>query len=269
MQPQTFKPSSKNSAASDFINLWESKESDADAQTKLKAILNSCELTGRVSHGQADDPAFGKLLSADEWKRLSWVFGPDALPNFLGKSARGICLTLGCGEDWLDYKLRNGKLFKLCIFPSESVSGTKATWDGVQILLEKYYPEVWPKISCHYDDISRMTTGEIERMASYDMNQANLVGRDPLTGESTSEHYMSLQRLQHIESPSLVQVRQFLWDEIGLGKLFRGDGYTYDDDGNQGNLEYLAKQMPLMGIEGAAIVDIVPSRAEDDIGLTK
>jgi len=26
-----------------------------------------------------DEPGFGKLLSADEWKKLSWVFGPDAL----------------------------------------------------------------------------------------------------------------------------------------------------------------------------------------------
>ena len=28
-----------------------------------------------------------------------------------------------------------------------------------------------------------------------------------------------------------MQVRQFLWDEIGLKGLYRGDGLTYDDDG--------------------------------------
>ena len=76
-------------------------------------------------HGQPDDQGFGKLLSADEWKRLSWVFGSDALAGFLGESPRGICLRLGFGEEWLDEKLKRGKLFKLCIFPSASVSATQ------------------------------------------------------------------------------------------------------------------------------------------------
>ena len=53
---------------------------------------------------------------------------------------------------------------------------------------------------------------------------------------------------------------QFLWDEIGLKGLYRGDGLTYDDDGRPGNREFLARQMPLSAIEGAVIVDVVPSR---------
>ena len=58
-------------------------------------LLSSCELTGRMIHGFPTDAGFGKLLSSDDWKRLSWVFGPDALPQFLGKSPRGVCLALG------------------------------------------------------------------------------------------------------------------------------------------------------------------------------
>ena len=71
---------------------------------------------------------------------------------------------------------------------------------------------------------------------------------------------MSLQRLARIAEPSAVQVRQFLWDEIGLKGLYRGDGLSYDDDGQPGNREFLARQMPLSAIEGAVVVDVVPSR---------
>ena len=69
-------------------------------------------------------------------------------------------------------------------------------------------------------------------------------------------------RHQRIAAPSdgALQVRQFLWDEIGLKGLYRGDGLTYDDDGQPGNREFLARQMPLSAIEGAVVVDVVPSR---------
>jgi hypothetical protein len=43
----------------------------------------------------------------------------------------------------------------------------------------------------------------------------NLAGRNPATGESKEARYMTLRRLQEREG-TLVQVRQFLWDEIGL-----------------------------------------------------
>ena len=70
---------------------------------------------------------------------------------------------------------------------------------------------------------------------------------------------MSLQRLSRIEEPSAVQIRQFLWDEIGLKDLYRGDGFTYDDGGRRGNREFLARQMRISEIEGVVVVDVVPS----------
>ena len=73
---------------------------------------------------------------------------------------------------------------------------------------------------------------------------------------------MSLQRLvRRIEksAPTVVQVRQWLWDEIGLKSLYSGDGYTYDDNGDRGPREYLARNAPLADIQGIAVLDVVPS----------
>ena len=55
-------------AAREFIELWRSGAHDDAA---LAGLLARCELSGRMIHGQPDDPGFGKLLSADEWKRAA------------------------------------------------------------------------------------------------------------------------------------------------------------------------------------------------------
>jgi hypothetical protein len=62
-------------------------------------------------------------------------------------------------------------------------------------LLEKHYPEVWPKLSKHLPQIRSMSSEEIEKLAGYDMLEVNLVGRDHATGESKDDRYISLQKL--------------------------------------------------------------------------
>ena len=264
----TNEPPTGGGAAHEYIALWQSGRCDEEALAELQEILARCPLSGRMIHGFPPDrdPGFGRLLSSDEWKRLSWVFGPDALSSFLGKDARGICLELGFGETWLEQKLKEGKLFKLAIFPSSSADAAPATWDGVESLLEANYPEVWePHVKTHYATIRGQPFAAIQALAEYDMLQANLAGRDHATGESSHPGYMSLQRLvRQIEKgdPTVVQVRQWLWDEIGLKSLYRGDGYAYDDNGTRGPLEYLARNAPLADIQGVVVLDVVPSAGE-------
>jgi len=57
----------------------------------------------------------------------------------------------------------------------------------------------------------------------------------------------------------MVEVRQFLWDEIGLKGNYTGTGFTKDDNGNSGPPEYLARNMPLKDIVGIAIANVVPA----------
>lgn len=265
----TFQAESSSScaAAEEFIALWQSGACDDQAHAALARLLERVPLSGRMTHGDSHDPEFGRgLLSSDRWKRLSWIFGSDALPGFLGKSAREICLQLGFGEKWLDDKIPKGKKFKLAIFPSLSVDAQPATWDGIRCLVERTYPEVWPKILRHLPQIRAMRIEEIEAQANYkdglDMLQTNLVARHggalDTEGESDSENYISLQRLLKREG-TLVEVRQFLWDEVGVKGLYSGDGYTLSEDGKKGVREYLARNRRLEDIEGCVLFDVDPS----------
>eukprot|EP01045_Picozoa_sp_COSAG04_P012685 COSAG04_NODE_863_length_9800_cov_12.998248_12_plen_177_part_00 len=92
--PEQLRRQHSTTAAADFVRLWRSGACDAAAHAQLAQLLERCPLSGRMIHGFPDDPGLGRLLSTDEWKRLSWVFGPEALPGFLGKSAREICLAV-------------------------------------------------------------------------------------------------------------------------------------------------------------------------------
>ena len=91
-----------------------------------------------------------------------------------------------------------------------------------------------------------MSFTEIQALAKYDMENANLTGRKGgalnVDGESDNKNYISLQRFI-VREGTLVEVRQFLYDEVGLKKLFTGDGRTINDDGESGPVEYLARNV--------------------------
>ena len=88
------------------------------------------------------------------------------------------------------------------------------------------------------------------------MDEANLKGRDPETLLGRDPNYVSLKVLQSIEAPTCVQVRQFLWDEIGMKGLFSGTSITEPDDGSIGVLEYLVPNMSIADIHGCAVMDL-------------
>jgi len=161
-------------------------------------------------------------------------------------------------QEWINGSLAKGKRFKLAIFPSAMADAQQATWDGVEHLLRRVYPEVWEsKVERHFATIRRTPFSDIEAQAGYDMLKVNLAGRDPATGESEDPRYMTLRRLQEREG-KIVQVRQFLWDEIGL-KLYTGDGYTRSDDGTQGPAEFLCRNLEILQVAGVAVIDVDPS----------
>eukprot|EP00750_Incisomonas_marina_P030714 INCI7642.1.p1 GENE.INCI7642.1~~INCI7642.1.p1 ORF type:complete len:476 (-),score=56.39 INCI7642.1:1223-2650(-) len=257
-----------SSAVARFLEIWQSGACDSAARKEVEALLSSTPLGGRVLHGYEHMPGFGRLLSADEWKRLSWVFGPEAFPQFLGKTPREVCLMLGFGARWLKASLEKGKAFQLVLFPMDSVGATRADWDGVEHLLKIHYQHVWETaVECHFAHLRETPFQDIQAAAGYDMAEVNLAGRDPVSGESADPRYMSLQRLQKRISESTrpvtaIEVRQFLYDEIGLKKLFTGCGTTHNDDGNPGIPEYLAENRQLQDIQGCAVYKFEPATAD-------
>ena len=250
------------SAAHTFIDLWQKKDTSPKAKAKLEQILSATPLSGRISYGKKQQQGFGVYLAAEEWRRISWVFGPDAIRKFLGMSARDICLDLGFGESFLDERIAGGYEFIMVVFPSSSTDTKQATWEGAEYFLEAHYPEVWNKISAQLPQIKAMTFEELAKVAGYDMEAVNMVGRDHATGESADENYISLQRLVRRKG-TLVEVRQFLWDELQFSRLYTGTGHTMNEDGGVGPPEYMVRNMKLLDIKGLVMISVVPMEEND------
>jgi len=262
-------------AAAEFISLWLSGANDTTAHDQLSQLLdNGGPLYGRIIHGLNEED-FDRL-STDKWKRLSWIFGPDALHHFLGRNLVEVCLFLGFGSSWIEQKVSQEVMFKLCIFPETGVEMCEqATWNGIFTLLEHTYPETWPYIRTYKDIIINTPFQEIEELAGYSMKAVNMIGRDPNTGDSTDPRYMTLKKLLYFfENSSLVRenscenissaeekhamivFRQFLFDELGVKELFTGNGMTLSDDPEKhpSCREYLTRTIPLREIPGCVLI---------------
>ena len=85
------------------------------------------------------------------------------------------CGYVGFGEGWLDAKLDQGKRFKLAVFPRHRLGlgdhGLVGRRRGTSRGRPASYPEVWPRLSTHFEAIRGMTIDEIEAQAGYDMRQ--------------------------------------------------------------------------------------------------
>lgn len=277
---------------------------------------------GRVIHGCQEEDFTNLSCNRDAhgvlWKRTAWVFGPDALERFVGKSAKEFCLLLGFDERWLKEKCDKGVIFKLAVFPvsgdatkvcfeesqtkksfrlrssltdyysvekcgaalrdrgfggdsiatgktacfsshSGLLCARRATWDGVADMIRIAFPEVATKVFHHLPAIRSMPYEEIEKMAGYSLFEVNLQGREA----EMHTRYVSLARLTEMENPSLPQIRQFLFDEIGCNVLFVGDGFTRNENEDQdveASLprlkEYLVMNYNLAEIAGCTVTDL-------------
>jgi len=178
-------------------------------------------------------------LSTETWKRLSWILGDYDLQNLIGKNDNQIGDYVGLLPVWIQTHLNNGYTFKLLVF--KTLNCYQATWDNVFKLVEEYYPEVWPKVSVWIEKVKTTPWEEVEKMANFNFLEVSFKGR-------MDDNYIILKRLQEREG-TFINVRSFLYFEIGLKELFKGDGFAYSETGIRGGAEYLTANCPVKELQ--------------------
>jgi len=222
----------------DFKVLWESGRCDEEAKNELKEILARGPLCGRLIHAR---PSQFEYLNSCEWKKFSFVFGAESLEAFLGKDARGVAAVLEIPPMTIEKQLNYGHAYKLVLFAGGAdFDCVRADWEGLEHMIRGYYPEVAGKVIAKIPEIRNLTFNEINDMADYDMKQAAssrvFYGRD--LGDFNG---------------TVVGVRQWLWDHVGLGRDYTGTGYTR---GRSGTPEYFAVNRPLRELPGYDFIDL-------------
>lgn len=240
----------KRAAVERFVEAYENKAEDGTG----KLLTNDDylrHLAGRVTRGSSEDD-FLYLQKDASAKKFAWVMGEDGLSLFLMRSNLEALRSLGCEDRWIRKKLENGEHFRLGIF-HRSDKCVPATWDNVFKLIESDYSEtISGKIRKHIQALKTKSYDEIEEQARlsylagasyFDVNELSV------HGYSTDPRFMSEERFSECEG-TLEESRGFLYNRLGLSRLFDGSGFTKDANERLLVREYLQPNVPVSDIPG-------------------
>ena len=141
-------------------------------------------------------------------------------------------------------------LFKPSAYPTLNNRGplfVPATWDGVTQLVQSLYPDVYPDLVQHLQTLKDTPFEEFEREAGFEFLESikNESGSLP-----NGAPFYSYEKYCSLPTPRRAwQVRLFLYCEMRLLKLFRGDGYAEMKDGRAGCLEYLCPNVHISALD--------------------
>ena len=215
----------------------------------LPSNCNLTSLYGRITRGINEDD-FCRLSSEPD-KRLSWVFDHETLCSLLGMSHLDMLIKLGHTMEWIRYQLNANKKFKLMIFSVPSDEVKLATWDNIFALLAKFYPEINSTIWHRY-------AKQLKEMKFKEIDPEGIIVKNYYLGRS-SDGYMHTNRFLNLENqPTLLQVRAFLHNQVGLNELFEGNGRTVMYDGILSDKEYMTYNRFLKEFNEYALLDLNP-----------
>jgi hypothetical protein len=221
-------------------------------QSTVTADIDFGGLCCRLMRGRGDEE-FEWLGFPPSSKRVTWVsiasnLSLNSLLFDKTQAIKNVANFMGKPLDWVVKKQREGDRFKMALMPQ--VNCTRADWIGLTEILKMAYPEI---------------AGTIARMSDLLVNTPfDIVekGLAPLTFRSIKDEgeghpkYMTLQRLQSDPSPSLWQLRGFLYNIVGVNELYRGDGFVYNEEGLRQGEEFLCENLQVSEIVGCSLFSL-------------
>jgi hypothetical protein len=245
-----------------FAKLFETKHKQDDANITIKEE-HLRQIAGRVTQG-SNEADFEYLQKDKSAKKFAWVMSGDGLNLFLKQSNIQALRSIGFEDRWIRKKLEDGDFFRLGVF-YRSDKSVLATWDRVLSLIDNYYPKpIAVKIWRHAEALKRMTFDEIEGRArlSY-LHGGSYFDIDELavSGYSDDSRFMSEERFLVCEG-TLEESRGFLYNRLGLSRLFDGSGFTKHSSGQLFAQEYLQPNVPIRDLPSFRYLDLAIDSAD-------
>ncbi len=135
----------------------------------------------------------------------------------------------------------------LILFTKVNGDIVPATWDGVLHTIRTHYSKACEDVLMYREELHSKSVSDFEKEAGFKFLDAkkNISGSDPLLPPFHNYTYFL-----SLPSPRKVwQVRLFLYCELRLLSLFKGDGYTYKENGSRGTKEYLCPNFTLSSLD--------------------
>jgi hypothetical protein len=224
------------------MNLVDYKDLFVEGKKTTLPITGIC---GRILRGKS--PKDFETLTDDPQRDIIMLMGGDGLEKILGKSGYEALVTIGYMLDYIEYKVKSGFEFKLVVF-NEGEIAKLATWDNLARLVSEIYPLAKTKIYNRLEELKKTSFSEIERRAGRIFNTIDKAGPE-------DKNFITYEKFINSEG-TLIDVRAFLYHTVHLRELYSGDGFTYDEDGKKGLMEFIAPNCRLEELGDYYLIDM-------------
>ena len=218
------------------------------------------DLCGRIIRGKDDHKDF-EHLGFPRDKKLVWVAGPRLLQTGLEIARadpddvpRRIADAIGYSAEEVRKLMAEGFTFKLVVFPK--VFCKKADWKGLIRMSLIVYPLVASVLARHSKHLEEHSFAKLEAELQAAVGSQHTFQSLRDKGCDDGNH-ITLHRLSTLgQSASPWHARAFLYNAVGANELYKGDGWTYDQQGNAKMQEYLSQNELISGMAGAVKLDL-------------
>lgn len=212
----------------------------------------------RILKGSQDSD-FENLVRP-EWvehrKAVMWL-GDDGAENILrAQSLDEILSSIDYTREYIDGILAQGLTFKLlvCQDNPEDFATFDATFDGLENVLETYYPEVHHLITPHLAAIKSIGPNEEVWEQQTGFSASELIQIH--TNGPADPNFVATDKIAGQTSIDLGTARRWLYNVLGLNLLWSGSGKMYLTDGSTGPREYFGPAKPVKEIRNHILVDL-------------
>ena len=192
---------------------------------------------------------------SDETQRLPFVIGPESTVDLHGLTHRQVFKNIGVEASHLDEKVSRGLVYRLVVFEEEQakaaigVAPVQATWEGLLQLMEAISPA---SRACHakllpiWDAVKAFPCvrgGPIDVLLQLSEEERSVV--------------TSFEGLAAYTGPVTPELgRKFIRHTLRCTPLFRGDGYSWTEDGVRAGAEYLIPRVSVESLQPTAVVSL-------------
>ena len=167
------------------------------------------------------------------------------------RTHRQIIKLVGFEWSWVSKKLSAGLRFRLLLFSLRHAKATRATWDNLLRVVGDQSPRCADKLAPHIPALKATPYRELIGRIGYDV--------DHLSRERRAEVSSFTAFADDAVPSDLGRARAFFRHTLKCTALFRGDGYTYQEDGCRGAREYVVPNTRVQDLPGALWVDLDPT----------
>ena len=210
-------------------------------------------LVGRILRGRPGQTPdeFETLTDTPQSRLVIMLTDSSGLSRFFGKTDYQKCIIVGHAPHHIQDKVSKGYVYKLVVFPETAAK--LATWESVFQIARELYPDIDPALRQHKADMVQLArVGGMAPLAPFEV-QAGYKFKD--ADDPSDPRFMTIDAFRQ-SNRGLVELRALFYHTLHLRELYRGDGYTYDERGRRGVVEYLMKNCPIAQIPNHVLMDL-------------